>query len=382
MPRPRAARLDDVDAARAGGGARVDDRHAARKNRPQHPGGRARREHLEPAALDERPVVAHAQFLDPRRAHLRHDAAQAIGQPNPRLQPLHLVRVDGRKIHRVANRAVAQEIAHRRRRLDPNELLRFFGGRGDVRRRDHLRQLRERPVGGRLGLEHVERRGGDDAAVDRAAQRRFVDELAARGVDQPDARLASREPPIVEEMARLGRRRQVQRQIVGRGADLVERQELDAEPRRDLRRDVRIVRDDAHAERAGALRNLLADAAQAGDAERLAAQLGAEEALLLPPGVLHRAIGGGNRSRHRQHQRARVLGDADAVRARRVDDENSAAARGGDVHVVHASARARDDPQAGRRVEQARVHFRRTANEQRIGVGEIAGERVGRSARP
>src|SRR5204863_7156354 len=129
------------------------------------------------------------------------------------------------------------------------------------------------------------------APPDRAAQRRSVDELAARGVDQPDARLASREPTIVEEMARLGRRRQVQRQIVGRGADLVERQELDAEPRRDFRRDVRIVRDDAHAERARALRNLLADAAQAGDAERLAAQLGAEEALLLPPGVLHRAIG-------------------------------------------------------------------------------------------
>ena len=67
---------------------------------------------------------------------------------------------------------------------------------------------------------------------------------------------------------------------------------------------------------ARALRDFLADAAEAGDAERLAAQLGAEEALLLPLAVLHRAVGGRNRARQRQHQRAGVLGDADAVGAR------------------------------------------------------------------
>ena len=54
-----------------------------------------------------------------------------------------------------------------------------------------LRQLGERPVGRRLGLEHVEPGAGDDAAFDRAPQRGLVDQLAARGVDEADARLAA-----------------------------------------------------------------------------------------------------------------------------------------------------------------------------------------------
>ena len=174
-------------------------------------------------------------------------------------------------------------------------------------------------------------------------QRRLVDQLAARRVDDPDARLHPRKAVVVEEMLRLGRRRQMERQEVGGRAHLVERQQLDAHALGDLARDERIVGDDAHAERAGALRHLLADAPEAGDAERLAAQLGAEKPLLLPLAVLHRPIGGGNAARERQHQGAGVLGDADAVRARRVDDEDAARAGRGDVDVVHAGAGAGDD---------------------------------------
>ena len=250
MARPRAARLDDVDAARAGGGARVHDRDAARQNRPQHAGRRARRQHLDAAALGERAVVAHAQRLDARGAHLRRQAAELIGQPDPRLQPLQLVGLNRRKVHGVAHHPVTQEIAHRRRRVGADEFLRLLGRRRDVRRRDHLRQLGERPVGGRLRFEDVEPGAGDDAAVDRAAQRRFVDQLAARRVDDAQARLALREARVVEEVLRFWRRRQVQRQEVGGRAHLVERHQLDAEAGGDLLRDVRIVGDDAHAERA------------------------------------------------------------------------------------------------------------------------------------
>ena len=62
----------------------------------------------------------------------------------------------------------------------------------------------------------------------------------------------------------------------------------------------------------------------------------------------------GTDARERQHERARVLGDADAVGARRVDDENAAALAAGDVDVVDAGAGARDDAQAGSAGEQRR----------------------------
>ena len=175
---------------------------------------------------------------------------------------------------------------------------------------------------------------------------------AASSISSPRAVLMIRMPGFIfasrsslNEVVRLGGRREVKRQEVGGGADLVERQQLDAHAFGEIARDERVVGDDAHAERAGALRDFLADAAEPGDAERLASQLGAEEALLLPLRLLHRAVGGRNDAGQRQHERARVLGDADAVGARRVDDEDAARAGRGDIDVVDAGAGAGDDPQ-------------------------------------
>ena len=86
-------------------------------------------------------------------------------------------------------------------------------------------------------------------------------------------------------------------------------------------------------------------------------------------------------ARERQHQRAGVLGDADAVGARRVDDEDAARAGGGDVDVVDAGAGAGDDAQPRRGSMQRRGDLRRAAHEQRVGVGEIGGELGGLAAR-
>ena len=60
-------------------------------------------------------------------------------------------------------------------------------------------------------------------------------------------------------------------------------------------------------------------------------------------------------ARQREHQRAGVLGDADAVGAGRVDDEDAARAGRGDVDVVDAGAGAGDDAEPRRRVEQRRA---------------------------
>ena len=169
----------------------------------------------------------------------------------------------------------------------------------------------------------------------------------------------------------------MQRQIVGRRADFVERQQLDAEAGRHLRRDVRIVRDHAHAERARAPRHFLADPSEAGDAEDLAAKLGSDEFLLFPLPFLHRAVGRGHRSCQREHEGAGMLSDADAVRSRRIDDEDPARAGGVDVDVVDAGAGARDDAQTRRGIEQPRVDSGGAAHEQRVRVRKICRQRVG-----
>ncbi len=185
----------------AGGGAGVHDRDAARQNRPQHAGGRARGQHVDAAALGQRAVVADAERLDARRAHLRRERAQLIGQPNPRLQPLQLVGVDRRKVHGVAHDAVAQEVADRGGRVDADELLRFLGRRRDVRRRDHLRQLGERPIGRRLLLEDVERRRRRRCRCSIARRSAASSISSPRAVlIEPNARLAAREARVVEQV--------------------------------------------------------------------------------------------------------------------------------------------------------------------------------------
>ena len=121
-----------------------------------------------------------------------------------------------REVHRIADHAFTEEIADGGRGVDADQLLCFFGRRRDMRRGDDLRQLGERPIARRLVFEHVKRRAGDDAALDRSAKRRFVDEIAARRVDDADSGLAPCEALVVEQMLGFRRRRQMQRQVVGR----------------------------------------------------------------------------------------------------------------------------------------------------------------------
>src|SRR6266849_6204949 len=49
--------------------------------------GRARREDVDAADLDERAVVPDTELLDARRAHLRRERAELIRQANPGLEP-------------------------------------------------------------------------------------------------------------------------------------------------------------------------------------------------------------------------------------------------------------------------------------------------------
>ena len=84
------------------------------------------------------------------------------------------------KFTRVADDAVAQEVAQRRHRLHADQFLPFARGRGDVRRRHDLRQHLQPVIDGRFLLKHVERRAADLARFDRVGQRALVDQVAAR----------------------------------------------------------------------------------------------------------------------------------------------------------------------------------------------------------
>jgi hypothetical protein len=138
----------------------------------------------------------------------------------------------------------------------------------------------------------------------------------------------------------------------------------------ELGRDERVVGDDLHVERLGAVRDELADAPEAEDAERLAAQLGAAEVLALPTAGGQRGVRLRDVARDREQQRHRVLGRRDDVRARRVDDDDAALRGGGDVDVVDPDAGARDGAQVRRAGEQVGVDLRRRADDDRVVGGD------------
>src|SRR3546814_636189 len=106
-----------------------------------------------------------------------------------------------------------------------------------------------------------------------------------------------------------------------------------------------VIGDDVHLEALRAVRHDGADVAAADDAQRLAGELHAHEARLLPFAGLGRAVGGGNLARQREHQRDGVLGGGDGVAVGRVHHDNSTSRGCRNVHVVDADAGAADDLQ-------------------------------------
>ena len=194
-------------------------------------------------------------------------------------------------------------------------------------------------------------------AVDRRPKRFFVDQLAARRVDDPNAGPAAREPIVVEQMPGFRRGRQVQRQVVGDSADLVERHQFDAKCGGDIAGDVRdrarprACRTRVHAARLPG---------RCGPGRRRRASFHAahcRENVSCPSALLHGPVGRRDRASQRQHQRPGVLGHADAVGARRVDHQDAARACGLDIDVVDARAGPCDDSQFRRRRQEAGRDF-------------------------
>jgi hypothetical protein len=241
-----------------------------------------------------------------------------------------------------------------------------------VRRQDHPERVafEERVVHvDRLLLEHVERRAGDPAAVDRLGQRRLVDNAPARGVDHDCRRLHQAELAPADQPQRLGGARRVDRDHV-RGRQ----QRLEGH----RPRDVRVVRLDRHLPALEALLDGAGDPAVGDQADRLAPQQrrGGRRPPLAGPDRRLLAL---ELQEQRHHEHDRRLGHADDDRVRRaVGDQDAERGRRLDVDVVDPDDRAADHPEARRRAEHLGRERLGRLRDDRVRFAEEGGDLVRR----
>ena len=98
----------------------------------------------------QRAVIADADALDARGAHLPEQRAERCATLREWLEPLELFGAERRKIDGVADDAGLEEVAQRGGGFDAHQLLALARRRGNVRRRDDLRQLLQAVILGRL----------------------------------------------------------------------------------------------------------------------------------------------------------------------------------------------------------------------------------------
>ncbi len=140
-------------------------------------------------------------------------------------------------------------------------------------------------------------------------------------------------------------------------------------------RDVRVVADDAHAERAQPLGDQRADASEADDADGLLEQLGAGVGTALPLPGGQRRVGVRDVPGKAEDVADRELGGRDDVRRRGVHDHDAGRRRGLDVDVVEADTGARDDLQLRSGRDRLGVDLRGRAHQDGIRLGECREQR-------
>src|SRR5581483_2131754 len=377
--------LGDAHAAVLGDEVRIHDRDVLV--------GDGRDKALDDGGLERGGVVGGdlAEVLDLDVAHLSggelgRQAGDLFGDGDVGRDDGHGLGGDHRRVDGVLRGLAAEDREDLPGDIDGDALLCLGGGGAEMRGDDDLRvtehglrpervAVAPRPAF-RLVRKDVERGAGDVAGIDRAHERVVVDELAAGGVDDAQARLRGGHLALADHVPRLRGERGVQRQEVRAlddGGDAIG--ELDAEHGGALGRDERVVGDDAHVEPFAAARDLRANLAEADDAQRLAAQLDADEAGAVPLAGPERGIGVRDVAREREHERDGVLGGGDRVPERRIDDDHAALGRRGEVDIVDADAGTADDVQLLRCREDLARHLRLAAHDERL-VGTDGGDQV------
>ena len=242
-----------------------------------------------------------------------------------------------------------------------------------MRREQQIRAIGVRVVGAeRLDRENIERGAAEVPALQGRDDRAFVDDAAARAVDEHGAALHCRDPRGIEQILRRSGERDVQADHVGRRHQRVERDGAHAgTPERGVGGiELRVVCDHRHADRTGQRRGPPADRAETDEPERLGLHLAAVAERVARPAA-RGDVGGGRIGASQQQQRRRdhVFGDRLRIRTGGRDHLDSASCASLDVDVVEADAEPPDDFAARHRREQLAAHLCAVADDQRIGVG-------------
>ena len=129
------------------------------------------------------------------------------------------------------------------------------------------------------------------ATGDRFVKGVFINQTAARAVDDPRAFLHLRKHLAIDQTARFSRQRRVHREEISARIHFIQRRQLDFQIARLFGRDEGIVSDDQHAQRACSRSNDTADASQPDDAESLALELNTDKFLSFPASCFQAAVG-------------------------------------------------------------------------------------------
>ena len=205
-----------------------------------------------------------------------------------------------------------------------------------------------------------------------SARSRFVDDAAASDVDHSHRRLGLDQQIAVDEAGRLLGLRQVDREEVGLGDGLVERQQFDTHLPCPVGGHERVVGDDVHAERLGPIGDELADATEADRPPSvLSASSTPSHRDALPATGGQRGVGLRDVAGLGEQQRHRVLGGGDDVALRGVDHHHAAAGGRLDVDVVEADAGAADDEQLVGVLEDLGGDLGRRSDDQRLRAADV-----------
>ena len=239
-----------------------------------------------------------------------------------------------------------------------------------MRGADEVGRAKQRRILGRFGLEHVERGTSHLATVERILKRGFVDQAAARAVDDAHALLGLGQVFAAQDVAGLVGQRRVQRDEVGACQQRVEIGLFHAHFDRAFGRQEGIEGDDLHLEAQCTGGDDRADIARADQAQRLAGDFHAHKAIFGPQALLGLRIGFRDLTRQREHQRDGMFGGGDRIAKRRVHDDHALGRGIGDVDIVDADAGATDDLQVGGGVEDRLGHLGRGADGEAVIVAD------------
>src|SRR5687768_4154538 len=254
----------------------------------------------------------------------------------------------------------------------------------DVGREHDVRQVgQRRALAFAFGDVDIERGAAQRSiGAERLEQRGLVDDTAAGDVHEERARLHASELGPADHPPGVGRERDVERDEVALGEDLVRVGEVDAlggESSRALGAGMLDNADRAHAPCEAERRNPRPDRAEADDPEALASQVVAHELRLRPVRVPQVAVRQDDAPGERDHQPERELGDGLGAWAGDADELDPALVHRGDVEVVEPRARSDEEPQVGCG-QDARAHADAAPEHDRLAVGRRRRELILRRA--